>query len=192
MSWTSGAAKPVAMSMNDYRRLSDFDLKALEGKSDSTLGRKSVGEAEGLMVSEAGDDSGVGGVQLLPAKDVLQKVVAASAAGDSQELHKWEGRLDELLEGQTEAMCAFILGAFGRVHEPAKDATGTMDVAMPPPPPHRAWSREGVHRRTLRRNAEPQTERSWRGEGVLLASAASRRNLRPVCLRCAHNCGGAL
>ena len=135
MSWTSGAAKPVAMSMNDYRRLSDFDLKALEGKSDSTLGRKSVGEAEGLMMSEAGDDSGVGGVQLLPAKDVLQKVVAASAAGDSQELHKWEGRLDELLEGQTEAMCAFILGAFGRVHEPAKDATGTMDAAMPPQPP---------------------------------------------------------
>jgi len=48
--------------------------------------------------------------------DVRDKVAAALTASDWPGVLKWEGRLDELLEGELDAVCNWILLAFAQAH----------------------------------------------------------------------------
>ncbi|KAJ1483782.1 hypothetical protein T484DRAFT_1949274 [Baffinella frigidus] len=52
----------------------------------------------------------------LPLKDVLEKVEAATATGDWRGVLKWEGRMDEMMEGRSDAICNSILGRFSKAH----------------------------------------------------------------------------
>ena len=121
----------------DPASMHDHDLTTSEGRSDYNrdyyLKRKAVAKAEGEMntlkkgwasIEEMHTlKQGWASQTALSPTDVLQKVVTASTAGDWREVLKWEGCLDRLLYGQTEAISAFLVGAFGRAREQAKVGT---------------------------------------------------------------------
>ena len=52
-----------------------------------------------------------GGVPMSP-DAILLKVMAAYAASDYREVLKWEGRVEELLEGRSDDVCVSILKVF--------------------------------------------------------------------------------
>ena len=52
----------------------------------------------------------------MPARDVFEIVKVAYAGSDWQEVLKWQGRLDDLLEGRSAVVCNNILFAFSTAH----------------------------------------------------------------------------
>jgi len=66
----------------------------------------------------------------LPPKDVWGKVRAAHADGDWKGVLEWEGRLDEMLKGQSDAMCNDALGIFIAAHGSGLTSTGSTDHAL--------------------------------------------------------------
>jgi len=63
----------------------------------------------------------------LPAKIVWQKINAADSASDWREVLKWEGRMEELMLGQSAALQESILESFSRAHEGGLAATARDD-----------------------------------------------------------------
>jgi len=63
-------------------------------------------------------------------EDVFEKVKAAYLREDWREILKWEGRMEEMLEHQTDAFCHYILAAFVHAHGRAFVLTGSRDNAL--------------------------------------------------------------
>ena len=57
--------------------------------------------------------------------DVSDKVIAAVAANDWQEVLKWEGRMGQLMADKTDAHCDVILEMFATAHGRGMDARGS-------------------------------------------------------------------
>ena len=57
---------------------------------------------------------------LLSVDEVWEKVRAGCTAGDWRGLLRWEGRMEELMEGQSDARCCFVLLAFSSAHSELK------------------------------------------------------------------------
>jgi hypothetical protein len=66
----------------------------------------------------------------LSTEDVRARVDAAYEAGDWREVLKWEGRMNELMEGQPDAMCEIILGRFQVAHYSGTVSTGSPHHAL--------------------------------------------------------------
>jgi len=62
--------------------------------------------------------------------DVRQRVSAAHEADDWRGVLKWEGRMDELMDGLKDAWCDWSLHAFSRAHELGYRSTGNEDHAL--------------------------------------------------------------
>jgi hypothetical protein len=62
----------------------------------------------------------------LSTEDVRARLRAALEADDWQEVLKWEGHMDELMEGQPDAICELILRRFQHAH-----AQGTLSTGSP-------------------------------------------------------------
>ncbi|KAJ1477722.1 hypothetical protein T484DRAFT_1820172 [Baffinella frigidus] len=62
---------------------------------------------------------------LLPPGEVFDKVKAAYAGGDWKEVIKWQGRLDDLLEGRSDVVCNNILFAFSVAHRETASETAS-------------------------------------------------------------------
>jgi tetratricopeptide (TPR) repeat protein len=65
----------------------------------------------------------------VPLQDVAAKLDAAKAAGDWREVLKWEGRMEELMEGKPDEYCSGILSVFSFAHQKELQATGRTDHA---------------------------------------------------------------
>jgi len=63
----------------------------------------------------------------LPRGEVLEKIFATHEADDWWGVLKWEGRIEELLEGQPYEICACTLGVFAEAHELGFKSTGNSD-----------------------------------------------------------------
>jgi hypothetical protein len=74
----------------------------------------------------------------LSTKDVRARVDAAAKAGDWCELLKWEGRMDELMEGQPDATCELILRRFTAAH--LQGSLSTVSGTLPRGSPHHSLS----------------------------------------------------
>ena len=62
--------------------------------------------------------------------DVVERVNAANLRRDWQEVLKWEGRMEELLENQPDAGCCATLAQFAQAHGRAFNATGSKDNSL--------------------------------------------------------------
>ena len=56
--------------------------------------------------------------------DVFEKVNAAKLSEDWREVLKWEGRMDEMVEGNTDAACNNIFAMFANAHRRGSMQTG--------------------------------------------------------------------
>jgi hypothetical protein len=60
--------------------------------------------------------------------DVIEKVIAADDGGDWREVLKWEGRMEEMMEHQTDdASCNGLLETYSDAHRLSFNATGSND-----------------------------------------------------------------
>jgi len=66
----------------------------------------------------------------LSTEDVRARVDAAGKADDWREVLKWEGRMDELIEGQSDATCELILRIFRVAHASGSLSTGSPHHAL--------------------------------------------------------------
>ena len=66
----------------------------------------------------------------LPLGEVGERVSAAHRTHDWRGVLKWEGRMEELLEGRPDASCNLILYAFSRAHEMGNKSTGSSDHSL--------------------------------------------------------------
>jgi hypothetical protein len=67
----------------------------------------------------------------LSTEDVRARVDAACDAGDWREVLKWEGRIDELMQGQPDATCEVILRRFQNAHALGTKSTGSPHHSLP-------------------------------------------------------------
>jgi hypothetical protein len=65
-------------------------------------------------------------------------VDAASVAGDWREVLKWEGRMDDMMAGQSDATCEIILQRFEAAHH--QGTLSTMSITLPNGSPHHSLS----------------------------------------------------
>jgi len=63
-------------------------------------------------------------------EEVEKRVNAASEGADWRGVLKWEGRLEQLLEGQSDATCNLVLYHFKWAHTTGMHATGSTDHAL--------------------------------------------------------------
>jgi len=63
-------------------------------------------------------------------QEVAKRVKLASGGTDWRGVIKWEGRMEELLEGQCDAACAEGLNHFKRAHTAGMTSTGSKDHAL--------------------------------------------------------------
>ena len=63
----------------------------------------------------------------LTLNDVFVKVAAAGLVEDWREVLKWEGRMEEMMENQTDAGCDAILVVFSDAHKRAFESAGSKD-----------------------------------------------------------------
>jgi hypothetical protein len=63
-------------------------------------------------------------------KGVFEKVKAAHLREDWREVLKWEGRMEELMEMQTDEVCRNILAVFANAHLGAFSSTGSRDNSL--------------------------------------------------------------
>ena len=63
----------------------------------------------------------------VPLEDVVENVNVARAARDWHGILKWEGRMEELFQHNSDAVCEQILGAFSHAHQMGFGATGSKD-----------------------------------------------------------------
>ena len=63
-------------------------------------------------------------------KEVFEKVNAANFGGDWREVLKWEGRMEEMMEHQPDAVCTNILEVFSSAHTQAFNSTGSKDHTL--------------------------------------------------------------
>jgi len=66
----------------------------------------------------------------LSTDDVREKVLAASSSQDWVEVLKWEGRMEEMMEGQPDASCRIILQIFEHSHSSRSLSTGSLHHAI--------------------------------------------------------------
>ena len=74
----------------------------------------------------------------LSTEDVRARVDAADDAGDWREVLKWEGRMDEMMEGQISLTCEIILMWFRNAHN--SGVLSTMSGTLPTGSPHHSLS----------------------------------------------------
>ena len=74
----------------------------------------------------------------LSTDDVRARVDAAGDAGDWREVLKWEGRMDEMMEGQPDVICKLILRRFMAAHNTGK--LSTVSETLPNRSPHHSLS----------------------------------------------------
>jgi len=63
-------------------------------------------------------------------EEVVERVNAAHLRRDWREVLKWEGRMEEMMEGQSDDLCRRILVLFGNAHWGALDSTGSKDHSL--------------------------------------------------------------
>jgi len=63
-------------------------------------------------------------------KEVFERVNTAHLRDDWREVLKWEGRVEEMMEGQPDDACNAILMWFANAHEDAFGSTGSKDNAL--------------------------------------------------------------
>ena len=62
--------------------------------------------------------------------DVIEKVNAANLREDWRAVLKWEGRLEEMMESNTDAACSDNLGVFANAHMRGFKSTGSKDHSL--------------------------------------------------------------
>ena len=65
----------------------------------------------------------------VPLQDVAAKISAAYSAADWRGVLKWEGRMEELLAGESDHVCSDILHVFSRAHQTGCQTTDSKDHA---------------------------------------------------------------
>jgi hypothetical protein len=66
----------------------------------------------------------------LPVDDVWEAVYAAAVSSDWKGVLKWESRMENLMENQTEDACLEVFEFFAQAHASAFDSTADKDHAM--------------------------------------------------------------
>ena len=66
----------------------------------------------------------------LSLREIEERVGEAHRTHDWRGVLKWEGRMDELLDGRPDDGCNFILYKFSRAHEMGHKSTGTSDHSL--------------------------------------------------------------
>jgi len=74
----------------------------------------------------------------LSTEDVRARVVAASDADDWREVLQWEGRMNEMMVGQSNITCELILGRFMAAH--SSGSLSTASETLPNGSPHHSLS----------------------------------------------------
>jgi hypothetical protein len=67
----------------------------------------------------------------LSTHDVRAKVLAANAGGEWREVLKWEGSMEELMEGQSDTSCDSILLRFQLAHSQESLSTDSQHIFFP-------------------------------------------------------------
>jgi hypothetical protein len=121
----------------------------------------------------------------LSTEDVRARVDAAGKAEDWREVLKWEGRMDELMEGQPDAMREIILKRFKAAHLSGALSTGS---------PHHALSSIRLHEHLIDLLGQGQR---FRDQGEAMCSLANsfcmagKRQEASLCYQKARKVGEA-
>jgi hypothetical protein len=63
----------------------------------------------------------------LPRSELIEKLWEAHSERDWRGILKWQGRMEELIAGRTDASCAYILEIFSIAHKRALNSTGSKE-----------------------------------------------------------------
>ena len=125
----------------------------------------------------------------LPLNQVMDKVRASHAADDWRGVLNWEGRMEELIEGQADTLCDWVLGVFGNALQLAMTSTGSLCYVRSSVglyarrPPWKVGAFAGPRRRNVHARIPPVCFREANGSTAAVPASARRRRSARLLLR---------